>query len=83
MALLLLYIENSWNLITCHVHIQAGAVVNSREFRTGLEKKYSHRKLFLCGNYRLAKGKLSKLEVYNLYLVLDNMDFVSLWDHFD
>ena len=75
-------IKNSPNLITCHIYIRTAAVwrilFNSKDFRSSLKKKYSHRKLFFCGSYLLMKGKISRRELCDLHL-LHNMDFVSLW----
>ena len=79
-------IEKSPNLITYHVYVQTHheadwfIISDPKDFRPMLEKKYSHRKLFLCGSYRLVKGKLSTNELDYL-LVNGNMDFVSVWRH--
>ena len=77
-------IENSPSLITCHVHIRTGAVwcilFNPKDFRSRLEKKYSHRKLFLCGSYRLVKGMMSFHELHDL-MRQQTMDLASLWTY--
>ena len=77
-------IDNSPNLITCHVHIRTSAVwcilFNPRDFRSRLEKKYSHRKLFLCGSYYLVKGKICSHELSGL-LKWNNIDLSSLWSY--
>ena len=77
-------IENSPNLITCHVHIRTSAVwcilFNPRDFRSRLERKYSHRKLFLCGSYLLVKGKIRSHELSGL-LRWNNIDLSSLWSY--
>ena len=75
-------IENSPNLITCQVRIQPDAAVDPRDFRATLEKKYSHRKLFLHGSYCLVKGSIPQWQLFHLY-ALHNMHFFSLWDQYD
>jgi len=76
-------IENSPHLITCRVHIRTGEVwrllFNPRDFKSRLEKKYSHRKLYLCGSFYLLKGKLNSDEVSDL-VIKHNMDFTTMWD---
>jgi len=77
-------IENSRNLITCHVHIRTSAVwcilFNSRDFKSRLEKKYSDRKLFLCGSFHLVKGKLCYVELRKL-LRYHTVELASLWSY--
>ena len=77
-------IENSPSLITCHVHIRTGAVwcilFNPKDFKSRLEKKYSHRKLFLCGSFHLVKGKICIHELRDL-LRLHTVDLTSLWSY--
>ena len=77
-------IDNSPNLITCHVHIRTSAVwcilFNPRDFRSRLEKKYSQRKLFLCGSYQLVKGKICYLELRKL-LRHHTVELASLWSY--
>jgi len=76
-------IENSPVLITCHVHIRTGEVwrmsFNPRDFKSRLEKKYSHRKLFRCGSFRLVKGLLYSEELSDL-AIKQNMDLTTMWD---
>ena len=76
-------IENSPHLITCHVHIPSGAVwrisFNPKDFKSTLEKNYSHRKLFLCGSYRLIKRKLFSEELRDL-TIKHNLDLFTMWD---
>ena len=76
-------IENSPNLITCHVYIQNEAAwhifFSSGDFRSRLVEKYSQRKLFLCGSCCLVKGGWTVNETRD-YLVHGNMDVFSLWN---
>ena len=57
-------IQNSPHLITFHVYISTASALwhtlsNTRDFTASLERKFPHRKLFLCGGYRFVKGKIS------------------------
>jgi len=75
-------IQNSPHLITLFVSIRTAAVwrilFNPRDFKSRLEKKYSHRKLFLCGNYHLVKGKISKHDLHDL-IIQHNMAISTWW----
>ena len=75
-------IENSLHLIVFHIHIRTLAVwrilFNIKGFNSTLEKKYSNRKLFLCGSYRLIKGSLPHHKLRDLSMG-HNMDLTSLW----
>ena len=72
-------IKNSPRLITYHVYVQTKADwLTSKDFRLALEKKFSHRKLFLCGSYRFIKEAITSKELHEL-LVHGNMDIAPLW----
>jgi len=75
-------IHNSPHLITLLVNIRTAAVwrilFNPRDFKSQLEKIYSHRKLFLCGIYRLVKGKIPKHDLDDL-IIQHNMAISTLW----
>ena len=75
-------IENSPNLITYHVYTQFETkclvLHNLKDILSMLEKKFSKRKLFLCGSFRLVNGRLPNSEL-NHFLVHGNANFVSLW----
>ena len=78
-------IENSPHLITCHVYIRTLEVwrisFNPKVFKSRLEKKYSNRKLFLCGSYRLIRERLDTHdeELWKL-AIKQNTDLTSLWE---
>jgi len=75
-------IENSPNLITCHIHVRTGTMwrilFNPKDFKSRLQRKYSHRKLFLCGRFHLVKGKICAYEFCEL-LREYTVDLASLW----
>ena len=75
-------IENSPNLITFHVYIQNEVAwhifFNASDFRSGLEERYSQRKLFLCGSYCLIEGDSTENEIRDC-LIHSNIDVFSLW----
>jgi len=76
-------IENSPNLIACHIHVEVKNIYrNLRHFRSRLKKKYSHRKLFICGSYRLKKGELPQAKIRAWY-IYGSMEILSLWNHSD
>ena len=54
------FIENSLKLLTCqiyaqHIYNSLGIPLNLLDFKMTLKKKFSSRKLFSCGSYRLAR----------------------------
>ena len=75
-------IENSHKLITCNiitvdqVYNREGTKVNLKVLKATLKAKYSHRKLFTCGNLRLTQEKIT----YFRYLedFLENTDLLRL-----
>ena len=76
-------VENSPNLITCHIYVKAKNNCHiSRDFRSRLKKKYSQRKLFLCGSCHLSKGVMPP-NLLRVLHVCGSMDFFSLWIHTD
>ena len=71
-------IKNSPRLVTYHVHVQTKAdSLTSKDIRLAL-KKFSHRKLFLCGSFHFRKEAITMEELDEL-LVHGNMDIAPLW----
>ena len=60
-------VENSHKLITCNiftiteVYDSEGMNVNLKDLKASLKAKFSHRKLFTCGNLRLARNPTHSL----------------------
>ena len=81
-------IDNSPNLIVCHVYINTDPIwnwcglLNQQDVKSKLEKKYSQRKLFLCGSYHVVKGETPFSEIKELF-TLYNPNFVSMWSYND
>ena len=75
-------IENSPNLITCHINVITGVSASNRfclrYFRSRLEEKFSHRKLISCGSYHILRGYIHEDDIDNLFR-MDSMDFFPLW----
>jgi len=75
-------IKNSPNLITFHVYTQFETdwfvSFDPKDFISTLEKKFSQRKLFLCGSFRLVNGILHPKELDDL-LINVNINFFSVW----
>ena len=76
-------IENSPNLIACHIHVEVKNIYhNLRHFRSRLKKKYSHQKLFIRGSYHLKKGEIPQAEIRAWY-IYGSMELLSLWNYSD
>ena len=74
-------IENSPNLITCHLyaHVRSSHPdykMNKRDFTMTLKRTFCGRKLFTCGSFQLSS--LSHQAINNI-LVQGNMDIISFW----
>ena len=75
-------IENSPNLITFHVYLRTKVdwfiSFDPKSFKSALEKKYSQRKLFLCGSFHLVKRKLTNREYCDIF-IHGKIDVAPLW----
>jgi len=77
-------IENSFNLLTCHIYTDNirsdfGLRCTMKTFKAVLKMRLSHRKLFSQGSFDLCTLKHSSLRDIDSFMVERNMDIVSLW----
>ena len=77
-------IENSPNLITCHLYACVRSSdpdyrLNMRDFIMTLKSNFHDRKLFTCGSFKLAT--VSHQAINNI-LVRGNMDIISFWSQY-
>jgi len=77
-------IENSFNLLTCHIYTDNirtdfGLRCTMKTFKALLKMKFSLRKLFSQGSFDLCTLKHSSLRDIDSFMVERNMDIVSLW----
>ena len=74
-------VENSRKLITCNiftiteVYDSEGMKVNSKDLKATLKAKFSHRKLFTCGNLRLVQNT-TRINYWDEFYEGTTTDFV-------
>ena len=78
-------VENSHKLLTCNiftvtqVYDSEGMKVNLKGLKATLKAKFSHRKLFTCGNLRLVQE--NRTYIHYLDEFFEDSDFAVQWMH--